>query len=133
MSGETQQQESGWTTDTLKYHIEQRFTDQDKAVQAALLAAKEAVLKAEVASEKRFESVNEFRGQLSDQTATFIPRAEANTKFDALGEKVSELTDRMNTSHGERNGSEITIGKIYAAIAAVGVIIGILVLLVNGV
>lgn len=57
MSGETEQNISGWTVDTLKEYVGQRFADQDKAVQAALLAAKEAVLKAEAASEKRFECV----------------------------------------------------------------------------
>lgn len=133
MSGETERQVSGWTVDTLKEYIEQRFTDQDKAVQAALLAAKEAVLKAETASEKRFESVNEFRGQLADQTATLIPRAEADTRFSALGEKVSDLTDRINKTDGAKVGSEVTIGKIYAAIGVVGAVLGIIVLLANGV
>lgn len=133
MSGETEKQVSGWTTDTLKEYIERRFTDQDKAVQAALLAAKEAVLKAEVASEKRFESVNEFRGQLADQTATLMPRAEADTRFISAQEKVTDLTDRMNKTDGAKAGSEITIGKIYAAIAVVGTILGIIVLLANGI
>lgn len=55
----------------------QRFDAQEKAVAAALAAAKEAVVKAEAASEKRFDSVNEFRNTLKDQTATFITRGEA--------------------------------------------------------
>ena len=41
---------SQWTIETLKELMEQRFIDQDKAVQAALQAAKEAVAKAEVAT-----------------------------------------------------------------------------------
>jgi len=111
--------------------MEQRFIDQDKAVQAALLAAKEAVLKAEVASEKRFESVNEFRGQLSDQTNTFMPRTEAEQRTSALAEKISDLTDRVNKAEGATKGSEVTIGKIYAAIGAVGAILAIIVLLAS--
>jgi phosphopantetheinyl transferase (holo-ACP synthase) len=133
MSGETNREVSGWSVDTLKEYIEQRFTDSDKAVQAALLAAKEAVLKAEVASEKRFESVNEFRGQLADQTNSLIPRAEADSRFNAIAEKVTALTDRINITDGRKAGSEVTIGKIYAAIGVVGVILGILVVVTNAI
>jgi len=111
----------------------QRFNDQDKAVQAALLAAKEAVLKAETASEKRFESVNEFRGQLADQTATLIPRAEADTRFNALAEKISDLTDRVNKTDGAKTGSDLTWGKIVTLVSVVGAILAIVVLLANNV
>lgn len=55
---------------------EQRFDAQEKAVQAALNAAKDAVNKAEQASEKRLDSVNEFRAQLRDQAGTFVTRSE---------------------------------------------------------
>jgi hypothetical protein len=131
MSGETQKDESGWTVDTLKEFMTQRFADQDKAVQAALLAAKEAVLKAEVASEKRFESVNEFRGQLADQTATLMPRQEYTVQHAALMEKVNDLTDRVNISDGKARGSQITVGKIYAGLGAAVTILSIIVILAN--
>jgi len=54
----------------------ERFASLDRALNAALNAQKEAVLKSEAANEKRFEGVNEFRGQLKDQAATFITRSE---------------------------------------------------------
>lgn len=54
----------------------QRFESQDRAVSAALAAAEKAVAKAEIAAEKRFDAVNEFRGQLKDQAATFVTRTE---------------------------------------------------------
>lgn len=144
MSGETEKQVSGWTTDTLKERfdnlreadqiaLQAALVAQEKAVAAALTAAKEAVNKAEMAAEKRFESVNEFRGQLADQTATLMPRTEYDTAHQAVIEKIDSLTDRMNRNEGKTMGSEITMGKIYAAIAAVGVVVGIVVILVNGV
>lgn len=129
MSGETERQVSGWAVDTLKEYFERRITDQDKAVQAALIAAKEAVIKAETATEKRFESVNEFRAQLADQSSTLMPRQEYSVQHKALEDRVTDLNDRMNKNDGAKQGSDITIGKIYAAIAAVGGVIGILVLL----
>jgi len=55
---------------------EQRFKAQEQAVAFALQAAEKAVTKAELAAEKRFESVHEFRNQLKDQTGTFITRNE---------------------------------------------------------
>lgn len=126
MSGETSDRVSGWTVDTLKEYIEQRFKDQDKAVQAALLAAKEAVLKAETASEKRFESVNEFRGQLSDQTSTLMPRAESDTRYAAISEKVSDLTDRMNLMSGKSTGINAGWGYLAGVIGIIGTIVGII-------
>ena len=45
------------------------FDAADKAVQAALTAVEKASDRAEAASDKRFESVNEFPGQLADQAA----------------------------------------------------------------
>lgn len=131
MSGETEKQVSGWTVDTLKEFIEQRITDQDKAVQAALIAAKEAVIKAETATEKRFESVNEFRAQLADQSNTLMPRQEYTVQHKALEDKLSDLNTRVNVAEAAKKGSEVTIGKIYAAIGVVGVVLGTVVLLAN--
>lgn len=91
------------------------------------------MLKAETATEKRFESVNEFRQQLGDQSNTFLPRPEYNAQHKALEDRVTDLTDRMNKNDGARKGSEVTMGKISAVIAAVGTILGILVLLANGI
>ncbi len=70
----------------------QRFDAQEKAVTAALTAAKEAVVKAEIAAEKRFDSVNEFRGQLSDQARTFMPRPECEKEFESLRDKIKNVT-----------------------------------------
>jgi hypothetical protein len=68
---------------------EERFNAMDTKTQLALTASKEAVNKAEIATEKRFDSVNEFRGTLSDQARTLLPRMEGEAKFIALEEKIS--------------------------------------------
>lgn len=106
MSGETEASVSGWTTDTLHQHLSQRITDQDrlfsrrmddadKAIQAALVSAEKARGEAQAANEKRFASVNEFRGQQADLIATFLPRPEYMTAHEALVDRVSALTDRL--------------------------------------
>jgi len=58
------------------------------AVAAALAAAEKAVSKAEDAATRRFESVNEFRQTLTDQTSTFVPKSEVNIMVEALHEKI---------------------------------------------
>lgn len=50
-------------------------------------AADRAVLKAEAANERRFESVNEFRTQLADQAGTFATRETVDAQIGGLREK----------------------------------------------
>lgn len=96
---------------TLKEHLEtllaekdkrdeQRFAAQGEAVTAALLAQEKAVVKAETANEKRFESVNEFRKTLSDQTSSFPSRVE----LQALAARVTDLATRMDKTEGRSTG-----------------------------
>jgi small-conductance mechanosensitive channel len=83
----------------------QRFEAQEKAVAAALAAAKEAVAKAETAAEKRFDSVNEFRASLKDQQTTLIPRVEVDVRFKAMEAKVSDNEARINQIVSRAEGS----------------------------
>jgi hypothetical protein len=94
----------------------------EKAVQTALIAAEKAVSKAEAASEKRFEASNEFRGQLSDQAATFFPRAEAEQRLSAMAEQIRILTARVDTSQGRTGGASALYGYL---IAAAGLILAV--------
>ena len=107
MSGETEASVSGWTVDTLREYLIQRMTDQDrvlsrrmddadKAINAALVSAEKAVGKADAATAERFRGVNEFRQALSDQTSTFIPRAEYTASVAALTERVAAQADRLS-------------------------------------
>jgi hypothetical protein len=73
-----------WTVTTLKEHLDAMLAERDKQISLALTAAEKAVTKAEVATEKRFESVNEFRLTLSDQTKTFVSRGELYAALMAL-------------------------------------------------
>jgi Mg2+ and Co2+ transporter CorA len=104
---------SGWTIDTyaqfakqveqerdLRY--EQRFRAQQEALSYALNAAKEAVAKAETATEKRFDAVNEFRSALSDAAARMMPRAESESAHKAIVSQfdttMRALSDRIDTA-----------------------------------
>lgn len=140
--------QSGWTVETLYVHLQRQIDDQDRflreryegqirALEAALAAAEKAVLarlaatenaitKADNANEKRFASVNEFRGTLTDLTATFIPRVEADAKFSALTDKWDQASAKIDKSEGRGSGfttgwavlvGAITVGlALYAAL-----------------
>lgn len=82
----------------------------------ALLSAEKAVTKAELAADKRFEAVNEFRAQLADQAATLMARTEADARLLALSEKLETETARVNAQIGEIRGSLADERGIYVTI-----------------
>lgn len=130
MSGETEADVSGWTTDTLRAHLlamlaekdrrdQQRFEAQTKAIDAAMAAAEKAVTKAENATERRFDAVNEFRATLSDQAATLASKAELG----ALVDRFVDLVARVDRTEGRSGGLNAGWGYLTGAIGlAVGVI-----------
>lgn len=161
-SSETNVPVSEWTTGTLKiYHddkinsahdaslaeikrvdaniiklnilLDERSISQEKAVNAALMAAQEAVNKSDSATEKRFEGVNEFRKTLADQAALFMPRAEFMASNRNVEDKLTDLTNRFNKTEGQTKGGADNTARIYAFVGVVGTILAIIVLLANGV
>lgn len=151
--------DAGWTNSTLYLHFkrvieesdlrhEQRFQAQEKALAAGFAAAEKAVTKAESSAEKRFDSVNEFRGTLSDQVATFVPRREIEQMFKSIADtieqmlkgvaeksagadlrlsKVEDWKSEMGgaTKHGEKSGAMAmwVVGTLLNAALLVGTII----------
>jgi hypothetical protein len=93
----------------MELRYQQRFDAQTSAINAALQATKEAVIKAETATERRFESVNEFRQTLSDQAGTFISRTEFNS-----------LKERMDRGEGRSGGLKDGWGWVVGAVGLVG-------------
>jgi len=84
----------------LSSQLDRRFIDSERAVQAALAAAKEAVLKAEESANERFKAVNEFRGQLADQAATLLSRNEYAVQYRALVDTVTQLRQDLTRVDG---------------------------------
>ena len=139
-----------WTFDSVISYIlaiigandqryEQRFVDSQTAtataltaariaVDAALSAAKEAVLKAEGASEKRFEGVNEFRQTLADQQRTLMPRAEAELRMASLEYQIKELKNSDIAFGANRSGMKQMGGIVFGII---GIVFGFVTLLLT--
>lgn len=71
---------------------DRRYTDHfaasDKYNAAIYEASKVAITKAESTAQEQRERANEFRGQLSDQAATLMPRKETETSLTLLREQL---------------------------------------------
>jgi hypothetical protein len=127
-----------WTVETLRVHLMailaerderygQRFSDLETALRAALAASEKAIGKAEIATERRFESVNEFRQTLGDQAAQFMTRTEATALTDRNTERIQEITDRLNRSEGRGTGVSASWGYLVGAAVLVATVIAIVV------
>ena len=91
-------------------------------------AAKEAIEKAERATEKRFSSVNAFREQLSDQVAMFMPREVAESQITEMRKALSAVHSRLDMTQGQAQGASSTVGYM---IAGATLVISIIVMLAN--
>ena len=134
----------GWTIATLREDLltlvrandlryEQRFTAiteqvfaaiaaQKESVNTAMQAAERALTKAESASEKRFDAVNEFRATLADQQRNLMPRAEAEVTMKGLDAKIDSLSKIVTSNAGVEKGA---VQGWSIAIAAVSTFIAI--------
>jgi len=103
--------------------VKDAFAAQREAINAALTSQERAVAKAEVAAEKRFEGVNEFRAQLGDQQRTLMPRAEAENRINVLSDKIGVLEGFRTEVLSKGSGAKEGYGQ---ATAVVGVILALL-------
>jgi len=107
----------GWTLDTLAKHLNEKIDDveirtqerfalskqaidaalsaSEKAISAAMAAAEKAVSKAETAAEKRFDSVNEFRAAMKDQTANFADKDQVDFRLSAIEKQIVNFQGQM--------------------------------------
>jgi hypothetical protein len=121
--------------------LDAAFKAAEQAVTVALANAEKATAKAEMASDKRFDAVNEFRKALTDQTATFLPRAEYDTAHAALADRLTVTADRVSAlelrltsrldrgegtdagAAGQRNEARLNMGTVVSvALLALSVV-----------
>ncbi len=94
----------GWTLRTLYIHVMEISKAAKEGVNAAMASAEKAILKAETATEKRFDSVNEFRQAMRDQQDTFASKSETNMRLDDLGKRVESMSDDLKSASGKSAG-----------------------------
>ncbi|GAB3959676.1 hypothetical protein [Micromonospora vulcania] len=110
-------------------NLDTKIAAQAAQVGLALRSADKAVTKAETATEKRFESVNEFRQTLSDQTKTFIARVEFEVVRDSTATHVADLASRLDKIEGK--GAGLNAGWVYlvGGLTVVAALVGLIVAL----
>jgi len=96
------------THNSIEQQMEQKFN-----------GVRQAVTKAEVATERRFEGVNEFRSTLSDQQRSFMPRSEAEALLRGINDKIDEQGKRMTELVSERKGQRLGSTAVWGITAGV--------------
>jgi ABC-type transporter Mla subunit MlaD len=126
----------GWTVDTLRKHIDRVLCEMEKRntarfdairdhIDHAFESAERAVKIASDASEKRFDSVNEFRAALEDQGRLMMPRTEVEGLIRTQDEKIDELKAQRNMDSGRRVGSSAIFAYIVGAAGIISLIVTI--------
>jgi hypothetical protein len=112
-------------------HVDDMFKGARDAVAAALASADRAVTKAELASEKRFEGVNEFRASLADQGRLQMPRSEAEQRINALDEKIIDLLKRQAALEDRGRGKGEGWSQLVSIVALMASLVSIAVILIR--
>ncbi len=104
---------------------QQRFDASQDGIKQALTAAKEAVVKAEAAMEKRFDNTNEWRRTYEDLATKKLSRDEYVTHHEALNEKVANLQKRIDVREGSSSGMGVVVTAAISVLAAVVALLAI--------
>jgi len=156
---EKQSTNTEWTVDTLYIHLSRVLSDLahrmdielesrdklsvsdrqvinvsilavEKTAAMAQLSSEKAIQKAEVATEKRFDSVNEFRATLTDQAARLATKEALAGFQSAFDDKIRELTARVgrveDTKIGAIESQSALAARVTLALLAAGVLVSIL-------
>lgn len=107
-----------------------------REIQIAFDAAQAAIAKAEHANEKRFEGVNEFRGELADRWEKTMPREVAEALISGLADRVHnlELDDSKNKGSYQserRQKDSVEKWHIWAAGGVLSIVLAILIFTAN--
>lgn len=145
---------SEWSIGSLKAHHDMMISYERQIVDERHERYRERWAAQEEAAKNLKEYQNEFRGSLSDLSTKMATKDELlaairglSEKIDALDKVSTEFRSRLDVgnpaiqslqnqqalSSGIQQGGQITMGRIYAAVGAVGVILGMLILLANNV
>lgn len=99
-----------------------------KIKEIADLSALELARESQVYKDERNDSMRE---QQSLSSGIYATRDDLTSAIQDIRKAIQPLVDYMSGQKGATKGSQITMGKIFASVSAMGVIIGILSVLGN--
>lgn len=115
-----------------------RFDAMKEMVETAFKTAQEAITKAEAATDRRLEGMNEFRDSLSDQATRFVTKdaldslvAKLESEIDRNREDLDSLAKRIDIRQGQLEGSKITTTTLVTVITVSIAVLGLIIVLAN--
>jgi hypothetical protein len=102
---------------SLREYFERIMSEKDKALDAALTAAKEAVNVAETATERWMQNTNEWRGALSDRDLRFLTIAEFTSYRESTQRVLKEFADFKEARSGTLSDIEALNKDVRALIS----------------
>lgn len=103
-----------WNVYSLKEYVDLALNNLDEKIEQRFISTKDAVDKADRATDKRFESVNEFRQQLNDQARQFVTKEEYKVAHRAIEDKVEQVNVGISRIENRKEGSNLTLLYIVA-------------------
>lgn len=106
---------------------EQRFSDSEKAVAAALAAVKEqtkasfeasekAIVKSDVNAEKWRENANEWRSAMMDRESRFAQREGTDNEFRSIRTELASLKESRDVGSGKTANMGTVVAFVFGAI-----------------
>jgi hypothetical protein len=100
-----------------EHHIREIIDLNDRRYEQRFASSQQALTESKVATEKRFDGVNEFRSTLADQQRTLLPRAEADLRMGMIEGRIYALEKAGSTRAGQQSGASALWAYITAGIA----------------
>jgi hypothetical protein len=92
--------------ESIESRFDERIKEADLRYEQRFRAQMDATTKADMASEKRFEAVNEFRKTLTDQTSTFVPRNEYSQSILSLSDRIGKVETLASSRESRISGAQ---------------------------
>lgn len=121
-----------WTVESALEYMKALFREKDLRDQQRFEAQTEGVAKALAELKAHLAAMNEFRGQMKDQSASFLTKdafdafakmIDAQTK--SLQEQIHRLNDAMLTNTSKRQGAVSVYTVVTAIVALIATALGI--------
>jgi hypothetical protein len=112
---------------SLKEYFDRVMLEKDKALQAALASAKEAVTIAEANSEKWRANANEWRAAMSDRDKLYMLKSEFTTYKEATEKILDELRTYKAIAESKASSWLVWVGLFFTGAGFFFSLIGLLI------
>ena len=104
---------------SLRDYVESELSSLQKQIDLRFASSEQALRKAEEALLLRFDSVNKFREQLSDERVNLVSKPEYQLAHEILQSKIGFNTSRLDKIEGAKEGTRATQDNSRANIALI--------------